>query len=197
MPKIFPNQPINTITRMHDDGIINYWFYHKESFPSDCPLKYRELVDKATSYIEIWDPYFNIINNDHLILSSVKDNITIKILTLKGLPNGINSPYLIETLNKLKLLFSPDKNIRFGMRVINEGDAALFKNWFFHDRFLFIDQNDVYLVGSSIGYHLEAHLSTGIYMVNEFNTKQFIKSLFTAYWNKASKYEIPIKYLHT
>jgi len=42
------------------------------------------------------------------------------------------------------MTISPAKNCRFGLRVVNKGDIANQKGLFFHDRFLIIDDSDVF-----------------------------------------------------
>ncbi len=140
MSNIFPADTVNTSLRMHNKG--NYWFFHKETFPHDFPLKYNELIKNASSYIEIFDPYFNISANDQDIFNDIHNDLTIKILTLKGL---IRNTFLTDVLNAMKVKIPSSKNVRFGIRVINTGDMNEKEKYSFHDRFLIIDQTDVYL----------------------------------------------------
>ena len=198
MPKIFPTTSLNAALRMHEPSDSpDYRFYHKASYPADCPAYYKQLVDNAVSYIEIWDPYFNVApgNNDQDIFADINDNITIKILTMKGLSSA--NPYLPVVENAMKTAIPPTKNARFGLRVINRGDEANQGGRFFHDRFLIIDEQAVFLVGASVGFHIRSEISTGIFKVTNTDTAQFIRSLFSYYWNASSQHEIPIKFLHT
>lgn len=196
MANIFLTNSENTTLRMHECGQDEYWFYHKSSYPSDNPLLYQVLIDNATDEIIIWDPYFNVKlpNADQDIFANIKNNITIKILTLKGL-DGTQS-YLTSVHNAVKLAIAPAKDCRFGLRVINEGDVANQGGRFFHDRFLIIDKTDVYLIGSSLDYHLKSKQSTGIYKVSNPDTRDFILSIFKEYWNSSNQHEIPLAYLH-
>jgi hypothetical protein len=192
MNSIFSTDTVDAELRMHVKG--NYWFYHKETFPSDFPLKYNELIKNVESYIEIIDPYFNVTgnNSDQDIFNDIPNDITLKILTFKGL-NG-NRTYLTAVENAIKSKIPSSKNVRFGMRVINKGDMND-KNYYFHDRFLIIDKRDVYLIGSSVGNHLTSQQSTGIYKVDDTNTKNFIQEIYNEYWKKAANNEIPLRYL--
>lgn len=196
MNNIFDHNSKNPILRMHECGADEYWFYHKESYPDEYPLLYERLIRNASNEIIIWDPYFNVKepNRDQDIFSNLKDNITIKILTFKGL-DGRES-YLSEVQNALKLVIPESKNCRFGLRVINKGDTINQGGRFFHDRFLIIDNTDLYLIGSSVGHHLKPEQSTGIYKVSNFETSNFIKSIFDYYWNNSYHHEIPTSYLH-
>ena len=198
MANIFLTNSENTSLRMHECGQSEYWFYHKGSYPSDNPLFYQELIDNATNEIIIWDPYFHIKspNGDQDVFANIKDNITIKILTYKGLDR--NQQYLIDVQNALKTVISPLKDTRFGLRVINKSEPHTQSERFFHDRFLIIDSTEVYLIGSSIEYHLryENALSTGIFKVSNNETKDFIKSIFKHYWDNSIEHQIPLAYLH-
>lgn len=195
MGKIFLTDSPNVVLKMHDCGMGNYWFYHKDSFPMDEPLLYRELINQAANNIDIWDPYFNIksiAEGDHLLFDSIQSNITIKILHQKGY--SPQSFYFQNFWNIFKSIIPASKNVRLGMRFIDSGNIS-HKNGEFHDRFLIIDQLEVYLIGGSIGWHRESKGSTGIFKVQDIETANFIKSLFTEYWNFATQNEIPVRYL--
>lgn len=197
MNKIFPTDAPNILSRMHECGAGSYWYYHKGSYPNDPPLHYQQLISSATTYVEIWDPHVNIGNgsNDLEIFDNVPVNITLKILTKKGLA-GINQTFLSDLHIGLKTRIPPSKNLRFGLRVFDKGDKANYESWFFHDRFLIIDQTDVFIIGSSIGWHVKSVESTGIFKVDKVETRAFIKSIFEEYWKQAFSNEIPIQYLH-
>ena len=196
MSDIFLTNSLNTRLRMLECEQNEYWFYHKDSYPNDNPLLYQNLVDNATDEIIIWEPYFNVKlpNADQNIFANIKNNITIKILTLRGLDSTLS--YLTDVHNALKTIIPPEKDCRFGLRVINKGDVANQGGRFFHDRFLIIDNTDIFLIGSSLGYHLTPMQSTGIFKVTNPDTKAFILSIFQDYWDNSSQYEIPLTYLH-
>ncbi len=196
MSNVFLKDSQDSMLKMHGDGENEYWFYHKGSYTNDNPLLYQKLINNATREIIIWDPYFNVDNgnSDQQIFSNIKKDITIKILTFKGL--DCTHSYLTKVLNAMKNEIPPSKDCRFALRVINKGDSANQGGFFFHDRFLIIDNINVYLVGGSIGFHIGAKQSTGIYRVVNPETSKFIVSIFQEYWNNSSKYEIPLTYLH-
>lgn len=196
MSNIFPTDSENTLLRMHECGKNEYWFYHKGFYPNDNPLLYQQLIDDALSEIIIWDPYFNVKppQRDQDIFANINDEITIKILTSKGLDGP--QTYLTEVKNILKTIIPPRKNCRFGLRVINRGDVVNQGDHYFHDRFLIIDDSEVFLIGSSVGYHIKSERSTGIFKVSNDETKDFIKSIFKYYWEHSTKHQIPLTYLH-
>jgi hypothetical protein len=182
---------------MYECGAGNYWYYHKGSFPADAPLHYSQLISTAKTKIEIWDPYINLSStkDDLQIFDNIPSSVTLKILTSKKL-SGPDIHYLNSIHLSLKGRIPPSKNLRFGMRVLDMNDPATKNGWNIHDRFLIIDDTDVFLVGSSIGWHLTAYGSTGIYRVDSHETCDFIRSIFTEYWRQASSNEIPIQFLH-
>lgn len=196
MANIFLTNSENTTLRMHECGQSEYWFYHKDTYPSDNPLMYQDLIDNANDEIIIWDPYFNVKppNADQNIFTNIKNDITIKILTLKGLDSTLS--YLTDVHNVVKSIIAPAKDCRFGLRVINKGDLANQGGRFFHDRFLIIDSANVFLIGSSLGYHLKSEQSTGIFKISNPATRDFILSIFQKYWNSSNQHEIPLAYLH-
>lgn len=196
MANVFLTDSENTLLRMHECGQNEYWFYHKGSYPNDSPLLYQELVDNAIDEIIVWDPYFNVKapNADQNIFANIKDNITIKLLTLKGLDR--TQTYITDVTDALKRVILPSKDCRFSLRVINNGDVANQGGRFFHDRFLIIDQTDVFLVGSSVGYHTQSELSTGIFKVSNSETKEFVKSIFKHYWDNSSQPQMQVSFLH-
>lgn len=195
MSKVFLTDSVNTTVRMHECGQNEYWFYHKGTYPNDNPLLYQQLIDNATNEIIIWDPYFNVKfpNRDQDIFANIKDDITIKILALKGLDGP--RTYFTEIKNALKTIIPPVKNSRFGLRVINKGEPLQALNKF-HDRFLIIDNSEVYLIGASVGYHIHEEQSTGFFKVSNNDTKDFIKSIFKHYWDSSTLFQIPLTYLH-
>lgn len=195
MANSFPGTSLDPAFRMHTDGVGTYWFYHKGSFPLDQPLLYQFLISNAKSHVKIWDPYFNVqtVNGDQIIFSAVQPEITINILTTRKQLKSITDLPLIH--NSLRMVIPPAQKVKFGLRVINRADATQ-EHFFFHDRFLIVDEKDVYLIGSSIGWHLVSQESTGILRIENVVTRDFIKSLFAEYWNQAHKYKIPEGFLH-
>ena len=69
---------------------------------------------------------------------------------------------------------------------ISEGDE-LGKLWVFHDRFLIIDKERVFLIGGSLGYHLSSIASTGIYELKDSDDKALVKDMFETYWTFSKK----------
>lgn len=191
MSNVFPTNTVNPLLRMHNKG--NYWFFHKDSYPTDNPLLLNELIKNANTYIEIFDPYFKVtgLRSDQDIFNDISNDVTLKMITLNN--RNINN-YKRDVLNAVRTKITSSKNVRFGMRIIDE-NASADSGFVFHDRFLIIDQKDVYLVGSSIDYYLTPRKSSGIYKIDDTNTINFIQEIYTTYWNKGISNEIPIQFL--
>jgi hypothetical protein len=204
MSKKFPEDfSLNSSYRMYHDAIGNYWFYHKDTFPCNEPLFYQSILEQAISEIDIWDPYINVNNNEFNLFSSINDNVTIKFLTSKKLNKPCNSNIHYDIEAKLKNSITHLSNVRFGIRIINESEPAINDNWLFHDRFLIIDKREVYLIGSSIGWHTLAIGATGIHRLREQETKEFIIAIFDKFWKYAASdpsnprkgVEIPVHFI--
>jgi len=194
--KVFLSDPADPILKMHDCGSDTYWFYHKNSYPIDVPAKYVELLNSATLSITVWDSYFNLLpsGGDYQMFQQINEDITIKILTLKSL-TGANANYLSNIFNSFRLTIPGSRRTRIAIRAIDKNNFHLI-NWQFHDRFLIIDDHEVYSIGSSIRYHRESHLSTGILKIHDSDTASFIQTIFDSYWQQAIANEIPIQFLH-
>jgi len=192
MNREFPLYTKNNSLKIHNKG--HYYFYHKSSYPTEAPSYYQNILGNAKSSIDIFDPYFNVIGNncDQNIFRNIPKEITLKILTVKGLDR--RSSYLGDVDNAIKSVIPTIKNVRFGMRVINKSDMSLV-DYQIHDRFLIIDKKTAYVVGSSIGYHLSPILSTGIYEVQDDVTNNFVIEIFEEYWKIAINNELPVRYI--
>lgn len=193
MPIILPSSatPVTTGFNMLDDGVSNYWFHHKPSFPGLNPLLYERIISNANRSIEIWDPYFHA-TIDNIIFSNVKDNITIKILSRKGL-NGAGLNYMLDVRSSLQGVIPNSKNVNFCIGVI---DIYTKGHWDFHDRFLIVDNIQVYIIGASLEYNHLSKKSSGIYKIQNEDTCNFIISQFNNHWVETSKHPSSIQLLH-
>jgi hypothetical protein len=186
LPNIDNSIRTSTSYNMLHDGIGKYWFYHRPSDPSQKPGLYKSIVTNAQYSIDIWDPYFHVSgksNPDHLVFDSINDDIKIRILTSKGLSDGrVN--YLEEVYDAIKLLIPASKNISFCVGVINTFRK---RDWKFHDRFLIVDRNEVYIIGASVEFNHSSLESCGIYKITTPETANFINIQFDTYWNQTEK----------
>lgn len=171
-----------------DDNMLHgndYAFFHRPQHLSVPPRWYQHLIGSATRSIDIWDPYFNYNPNDN------HDDCRI----FKYLNNSIKFRYLVvegdkkfgENFDKWEPVISSNviTSLKTGMEInfsyISEGDD-LGKFWIFHDRFLIIDSERVFLIGGSIGYHLSSIASTGMYELKDGDDKALVKDMFETYW---------------
>lgn len=177
---------------MLDDGSDIYWFHHKPDFQDLHPTLYDSLISSASESIEIWDPYFNE-QKDHIIFTSIKANVFIKILTTKGLDR--NGTYLQNIYSEVKSTIPSAKNVSFCIGVINRSEMAK-RVWEFHDRFLILDRTRVYLVGASVEYNYKSMASSGIYRISNNITANFIIEQFDKYWHQTTKLPSSVQLLH-
>lgn len=196
MPKTLSTSTVDPKLGVHIADGDKYYFYHKKSFAHSPPQIYQSLIGRSTQEVCIWDPYFNITkgNRDQDIFVNIGQDITIRILTLKGL--FPLSTYFNDIANEIKLIVPSAKNTRLAMRAINTGNS-LQADWHFHDRFLIIDQQQIYIVGASLGWHIQVRYSTGIYHITDIETQVFIRSMFDEYWARATDFQYTLRYLHT
>jgi hypothetical protein len=177
---------------MYSDLSRKYWFFHREE--GSNPLKYSEIIYNAEKSVKVWDPYFNN-GQDEEIFDYVNGDVTIRLLTTKSLNK--HPSFLDEVFDEVKSRVSKRFNIEFGIRVINKYEHSN-RPFLFHDRFLFVDDSKVFLVGGSLGQHLptQTHcFSTGVFEVDDDNTKNFIKEIFEYYWSQGKSNEKPVQFI--
>lgn len=148
----------------------NYEFY---TFPNDPPQFYQEKLLKATESIEIWDPYFDVASAK--LFEVVEQNgIKINILTRYLCDKQIDAyckikefkDAIIKALRKHSV-----SGYHLSLKCNYRDDYA--KIW--HDRYLIIDNKDVYLVGTSLREVLSPKKSFGMYHVdNELDSALII-----------------------
>lgn len=177
---------------MLDDGSDIYWFHHRPDFENLHPTLYDNLISSASTSVEVWDPYFNE-QKDHIIFTSVKSAVLIKILTTKGLDKSVT--YLQNIYTEVKSTIPATKNVSFCIGAINRSLSEK-KIWEFHDRFLILDRTRVYLVGASVEYNYKSIASSGIYRIGNDITANFIIEQFDKYWNQTTKYPSSVQLLH-
>lgn len=176
------------------DGL--YQYYAPSKYP-DTPLLYKELINQAETSIDIMDPYFHVqFGNpdfeDAEIFSDIKENLTIRMITEVKVNN---ETFFMENVEPtIKKYITEDKTCRFGMKIVKTNVISA-SSFHFHDRFLIIDNRDFYLVGSSIENHRIRHNSSGIYCIKESLSQEFLKDVFSYYWNNITDLEIPLRYL--
>lgn len=178
---------------MLNDSDENFWFHHRPDFIGYNPSLYKKLISEAEYSIKVWDPHFHI-DLDCIIFSNIKQNISIQILTQVSL-NGRYSGYKENILEKMRDTIPKEKNTSFCIGIIDKYNHYK-RLWEFHDRFLIIDENQVYIVGGSVEYNHISKMSSGIYKVTNTSSSDFIVSLFIKYWNATEKHPVTTQLLH-
>ena len=158
----------------------HYAFYHHPDRINDEPLLYKNLVSSATRSVEIWDPYFN--DNDTEIFSHLKDNVQAKVLIFYSKEMFRSRTTQLKLLTTIKLSGKSGVKVRFGC--VDRGNAT-YKEWEWHDRWLIIDEKQVFLVGASISSHIKPNHTTGVYELQEDEDKELVKEMFKKYWHSA------------
>lgn len=161
------------------DGI---WYYDVLKGKDKPPQIYKYLLSSAREKVWIWDPYTN--PEDHVLFKSIKREVDVRCLTFWGCnPKKIDTPkcrqLFLDEVKKVQIKYKFDLEIRY---------YNIFKNSQiddpFHDRYLFID-SDVYIVGSSMGYHHENRSrasSTSIHLIKEKGSIELVKEKFLEVW---------------
>lgn len=173
-----------------------YWFYDHSTALTRCPMLYKQIIERASHSISIWDPYFNVMDtsnsdrpkdDDSKLFAYIRQGVHFRYLLNK--PEIKQSTYQ-EWENSISKNVHPDikpmMNVKFSnISVKNEDHFSKF--WQFHDRFLIIDRRDVYLVGASVGYHLNPTHTTGICKLEHERDILLVIEQFDRYWNMAKK----------
>jgi hypothetical protein len=170
------------------DGIWYYDIWEQNGKP---PRIYDYLVSNATTKVWIWDPYTN--DNDSVLFENIKREVDVRCLTYWGSDKIGNIPKSRQNfINNIKLVQLRNM-FTLEVRYNNTFKDSTKKNPF-HDRYLFVDDN-VYIVGSSMGYHHEkdqSSSSTAIHLVKEISAARLITERFIECWNKSNT-EIALK----
>ena len=179
---------INKRIEFADDNMKhgeNYAFYHRPESQSLPPRWYKKLIESAQRSIEIWDPYFNYKPEDSIddsrLFGYLRSSLKVRYLAIDGKGSFEEKMRACEPLigSIVVPTLKTGMDIQFGY--ITTGDD-FGKYWEFHDRLLIIDNVRFFLIGSSIGYHLESKASTGIYELKDNEDQRLVREMFDAYW---------------
>ena len=187
------NISVNTLTNIstpQPDNMEhgpNYSFYLRKQNVSGnvAPRLYCNIIASATRKIEIWDPYVH--ESDMAIFANLNYPVDITILTLFSNQQRTNRFTSLERSLKQNVPTEFLTNTSFRLAFVDKSrhrsDAT--GEWQFHDRFLIIDDEEYYIIGSSITYHLTAKQSTGIMRVEHDGDKSIIRDAFNETYNMA------------
>ena len=163
---IVPGRSVSSVNGLTSfvDGKF-YHFYDKMK-TRGLPGHYLSLLKGAKQSIAIWDPHYR--QCDCSVFSEIEqDGIYIEILTIcecseiKADMDAFASKVL-NTIDKTDVPICKVKVYSLAPYNIRQEWSA---EW--HDRFLIIDNIDVYLVGASLDSHEKSKRSYGIYQLTE------------------------------
>lgn len=160
------------------------WYYDLLEDRDNRPQIYKYLLSSAREKIWIWDPYTN--PEDHILFKHIRIEVDVRCLTFwgsnpkkeKDIPRGRD--LFLENIKRVQGIYKFGLEIRY----YNTFKDSRISNPF-HDRYLFID-NDIYIVGSSMGYHHENSTtisSTSIHLIREKSSIRLVKEKFLEIWN--------------
>lgn len=184
---------ISTLAEFDEDNMEHgkyYAFFHRPRHQTLPPRWYERLLGSATRSVDIWDPYFNYNtnydDNDCRIFRHLKNSVKLRYLKVEddGKFEGKVSTWEPVIANMISPALKPGMDVVFAYISSNTDFGA---KWEFHDRFLIIDEERFFLVGSSVGYYLSSKASTGIFELTEDEDKSLVKDLFDMYWSFARK----------
>lgn len=168
----------------------HYAFYKMAFMSAHIPLYYGNIIQTAKRTVSIWDPYFNISeeDDDSRIFSYQTTGLKWRFLMNKCKRDNFKTCAASwETNIRHQVPYTHKSNTEIEFRNFNDDGV-----WSFHDRFLIIDGETkdckVYLVGGSVSFHLRAIHATGICELEDEDDKKLVKDMFDLYWKNARKY---------
>ena len=156
----------------------NYMFYDRRT-TFRKPNAYEKLIASANRSIWVWDPYLDSDNFPRLFAKVEAKTIRIEILTTLALHKSKDDLQTITTNIRDEVLDTCTSCDVVGI-------AYYKQDW--HDRYLIIDEQKVYLVGASMDAHRDSNKSYGIYEVTEPKDIGFIIQKYTDYRDNYVKY---------
>lgn len=160
----------------------NYAFFDYSEHQADLPTMYGNLLASAESKICIWDPYFNAGKGDSefLVFSRIKKSLKIELLSHGSAQNSRVADSIQHIKNNLDSTIVRSTEIKFFWISTDKYHTT----YSVHDRFLIIDDQRYFLVGSSWGYHSNVdgdRGSTGIFEIENDKDKNIIKNRYDKY----------------
>lgn len=169
---------------------VYYTFYDASVDSTALPYTYIDLLCIAKKSITIWDTH--IQDGDEMIfeaLSHVNDGVQIRILSiLSDRQDKMDMENFADDM--FKEIKAKSNGCTLQVRCyFNRPSSYHFTNikslW--HDRFLIIDDVSYYLVGASLGNHINGNKCYGIYKVDSAKDQNIIKTAFEKYYSNATK----------
>lgn len=166
-----------------------YSFYLRDNHISTHPTLYSEIISTATTKIVIWDSYIH--EDDAIVFNSVSRSVDIEILTAKSNQGVRNAQAYCNDLctaiaSNLPINLRGTCNLKIAY--VNPDIYSNKDIWRVHDRFLIIDDNEYYLIGSSMEYYRRPGQSTGIYHIEHEEDKEIIQEAYDKTYAECSQH---------
>lgn len=147
---------------------------------TQTPAYYKELLSVAKQSVRILDPYafqYEAIEAFEVVCS---ENIQIEIVTRR-----YDSEDLIRHRDNIENILK--KNIRnYSLTIYSYFDNGVPKQQrvpLWHDRYLIVDDTDIYLIGSSIDGQVKSDKYHGIYHLDRDKDIEIVVNLYKFYQN--------------
>jgi hypothetical protein len=160
------------------------WYYDCEHFARRPPGVYSHLVSQASRLVRVWDPY--VLDDDAVLFSSLRPSASLQVLTAKGFNKG-GLPRVASFEGALMRhgLLSGQVEVRCHNTLTGISDPI-------HDRYLFVDDHEIYKVGASLGYHRGQRFpSHAIVRIDEPLGKSLLLNRFLRMWDHVDTKRVP------
>lgn len=171
-----------------DHGLYYSFYLRRQNVNGNiAPGLYGNIIASATHKIEIWDPYVH--ESDMAIFANLTYPVDITILTLFSYQQRANrlTPLENSIWQNVPTEFLADTSFRMAYIDKSRHGSNESGEWQFHDRFLIIDEEEFYIIVSSISHHLTANQSTGIMQIEHDEDKSIIRDAFDETYNRAER----------
>lgn len=177
---IVPGRDVSSVNGLTNfvDGKF-YHFYDKMK-TRGLPGHYQSLLKGAKQTIAIWDPHYR--QCDCSVFSEIEqDGIYVEILTIceYGENKADMDAFASKVLNRIDKREVPNCKVR--VYALAPRDIRQIRGTEWHDRFLIVDNKEVYLVGASLDSHEKSKRSYGIYQLAETGDKNLVIDAYKAY----------------
>lgn len=179
---IRPGSTISSVNGSTNFVDGKYYHFYDRMQTDKPPGYYKKLLSEAEETIVIWDPHYSQCRGE---LFSVidKNGIYIEILTICN--NG-DTKEDIEGFGNMILDAIDDADVPNCQVKIFALMPRHLRSWRcpgteWHDRFLIIDNNKVFLIGASLDAHELSNKSHGVYQLTETDDINLVIDSYNAY----------------
>lgn len=179
---IIPSKDVSSVNG--STNFVNgkyFHFYDKLRVNKSClPLLYQQMLAEAKDSIVIWDPHYHECKGT--VFSRIQqNNIRIEILTIcenEERKSDIKdfARNILKAIDGKKV---PKCQVTIHALMPRKLRKTKWTEW--HDRFLIIDNKDVYLVGASLDGHESSSKSHGICQLTETEDINLVIDAYNAY----------------